>query len=112
MLNAFSAGLFAILERCDQKIGEFSVVQKRRTTDFEASKLWEGRSSKKTEFTLNQSVPEEPCHNFGALNLSHDVPDLHKIRRLTDIEALKLGKCLSGSISPRIKPDMNKDDTS
>ena len=32
-------GLFAILDSRDRKIGEFSVVQERRTTDLEAPKL-------------------------------------------------------------------------
>ena len=30
---------FTILEPCDQDIGEFYLVQERRATDFEASKL-------------------------------------------------------------------------
>ena len=36
--------LFTISELQDQKIVEFYVVQKRRATDFEASKLWKGSS--------------------------------------------------------------------
>ena len=40
---------FTILEPQDQDIGEFYVVQERRTTDFEASKLWKGSSGGKLE---------------------------------------------------------------
>ena len=35
-----------IFESPDQEIGEIYPVQKRRLTDFEASKLWNGRSGK------------------------------------------------------------------
>ena len=36
--------LFTILGPHDQEIGEYYVVQERRATDFEAPKLWKGRS--------------------------------------------------------------------
>ena len=42
--NNFPTVPFPILEPHDQEIGEFYVVQKRRVTDFEAPKLWKGRS--------------------------------------------------------------------
>ena len=35
---------FTMLEPQDQEIGEFYVLQERRATDFEASKLWKGSS--------------------------------------------------------------------
>ena len=37
-------GPFTVFEPQDQEVGKFYVVQERRTTDFEASKLWKGRS--------------------------------------------------------------------
>ena len=37
---------FTILEHSDQEIGEFYVVQERRATDFEALKMWKGRSGR------------------------------------------------------------------
>ena len=36
--------LSQILVSQDQEIGEFYVVQKRRSTDFQALQLWKGRS--------------------------------------------------------------------
>ena len=38
------ASPFTVLEPRDQGIGKYCVVQKRRATDFEAPKLWKGRS--------------------------------------------------------------------
>ena len=40
----FPTDPFTILEPCDQEISSFYVDQKRRATDFEAPKLWKGRS--------------------------------------------------------------------
>ena len=41
---SFPTGLFIISESQDEEIGKDYVVQERRSTDFEASKLWKGRS--------------------------------------------------------------------
>ena len=43
-MRSFPTSLFPILEPQDQGIAEFYVVQERRATDFEASKLWDGSS--------------------------------------------------------------------
>ena len=42
--QSIPTGPFTTLEPQDQVIGEATVVQKRRETDFEALKLWKGRS--------------------------------------------------------------------
>ena len=58
--------------------------------------------------TLNSLISDRTFHNLKAKyptnpftisklqNSSHDVPELHKIRRSPDLEALKLGKGSSG----------------
>ena len=43
---AIPTNIFPIIEPPDQEIGEFYVVQERRGTDFEASKLWKGSSGR------------------------------------------------------------------
>ena len=44
----------------------------------------------------NLKYPTSPFTILKLENPSHDVPELHKIRRSTDLEPLKLGKCSSG----------------
>ena len=41
--------------------------------------------------------PTSPFTTLKLQNPSHDVSELHKVRRSTDFEALKLGKGSSGS---------------
>ena len=43
-LDSFPTNPFPILAPRDQEIGELYVVQDRRATDFEATKLWKGSS--------------------------------------------------------------------
>ena len=48
------------------------------------------------------SNPTSPFTIVELLNPSHYVPELHKIRRSPDREALKLGKGSSGMAGPNI----------
>ena len=103
----FPTSPFTILEPQDQEIGEFYVIQERRATDFEASKLWKGSPSF-AEITISNLIFVTSFHSsfisrqalsqFWSFKIrSTTFPNCIKICWSTEFEAQKLGKGSLGS---------------
>ena len=79
--------------RAPQKsVGQFILcTSKHRSPDFEALKLRMCRSGEQIKKCLvTLGYPTNPFTILELQNPSHDIPELHKIRRSPDREALKL----------------------
>ena len=56
--RSYPTGLFTILQPRDQEIGNIYVFQERLATDFDARKLWKGRSGTQFFIESANSPPE------------------------------------------------------